>query len=318
MTRAVITLPPAPPVREVSLPTGARLGGGIFVLNAIASGLAWILATAAQTGSVITPVIALFDLMVGGALLLGSLQALPLARIRVLVGGIVLPYLYVSAGQNLVGWVQLVFSASLLALLLGQAGVSRIALGVMGAALLVGLEGLGVAAAVTGTNPLAPLIMGRQLEARKNALLWGDKHSYRIMAPKARWYLRSAQRARADNRFADRWLVRPDVGAHVIVTVETHPPGTKADMKQFGWSLVANAQASADDVRIIRDTALSHGLPARLIHTQSRRDEVELEGYTAMFVGRKQLYQIFAYAPRRQFALLDRELMAIIESFEGY
>jgi hypothetical protein len=48
----------------------------------------------------------------------------------------------------------------------------------------------------------------------------GDKFDYCVQVPSRDWYLRPAAAARKTNPLSDRWLMRPDYGAHVMIIGE--------------------------------------------------------------------------------------------------
>jgi hypothetical protein len=122
------------------VPTGARIAGLILVLNGIA--LIIEMSKGMRTGG---PSFASFvDIAVGAGLLIGSPRTLVWAKIRVGLGAVLLPILFLSQGNSMLAGVQMAFSLSLLALLIGDAGRLRIgiAMTVLGSYMAFEMVGL--------------------------------------------------------------------------------------------------------------------------------------------------------------------------------
>jgi hypothetical protein len=105
------------------VPWGARLAGGVFVLNS----LAILFAMSKGVKLAGPPVSAIVDMIVGGMLIAGAAKALKWAQVRTVLGAIIFPIIILaSQGSTTMAFVQIAFSGALLALLLGDAGTLRI------------------------------------------------------------------------------------------------------------------------------------------------------------------------------------------------
>lgn len=300
------------------LPTGARIAGGILLLNAIALLAERILMPSEAKGLASNPVSMGLDLIIGGMLLAGARKLLILAKIRTVLGGLVLPAVHIAAGNPFVAGLQVVFSTGLLLLLFGNAGKIRIGLGVAAAGLCLGLEAMGLQSQVSGNlNPLSRFLLAGQLDKAPASVVEGDKFRYRLTSPNDKWFLRKAELAKKENPLADRWLVRPDKDAHVFVIAEEVPGAGSVDMDRFAKVVMDNARKGAKEVQLVEETRLLHRLPARLLHTRSTIEGMELEGYYGLFIRDRCIFQVVAFTRKKQFGGLASELLDLIKSFDS-
>jgi len=303
---------------SAEVPTGARLAGVILLLNAAALVAEGFLIPSEGKGITDSPVSMGIDFLIGGALLIGSGKFLTLAKIRAALGGLILPAIHMASGDPVLAALQVVFSVGLLLLLLGDAGKLRIGVGVAVVGLCLGLEAIGLHAAATGGgNPLARLFMSRELEKQAVSVVEGENFRYRLTSPNQEWYLRKSEVARKDNPLADRWLVRPDRDAHVMVIAEEVPGVGPVDVDRFAEIVIENARKAAGQLEIVSREPLPHRLPARLIHTRGTIDGMQVESYYGLFVRDRVIFQVMAFTRREGFAAVEPELLALIKSFES-
>ena len=203
-------------------------------------------------------------------------------------------------------------------MLIGNAAKPRIAV----ASALFGVYGLfsliGLAAEVTGINPIASLVQGAsgQLEPGPAGVVTGEAAHYQLTAPSAKWRLRTRSAIQKDNPLADRWLTRPDVDAHVLVIAEKAPEGMVYP-DALADAVLANAKETSPDVVLIdRGPLRTRPEDGRMLHTKSTVNGLAIESLTGVIGYYENGFQVIAFARQGVFAQVEAELRAIVESFK--
>jgi hypothetical protein len=308
----------APPVEDKA-PLGARVAGVIMIVNglAILAETSLGMASPVKIGSSGPPTRLLFSFVVGALVLLGSIKAVKVARVLVVISAVVLPVILFSQGQPLLAALQMAFSASLLLLLFGDAG--RIRMGVA-AALATGfftLEAAGLYGTVSGRHPLGRLMMAGQLEPGPVSEVAGAQVRYRLTAPGKSWYLRTTAAAHKDNPLADRWLVRPDRDAHVMVIAETLPTGSVATMDRFRQTVVGNMSKAGKNFTVVDEAPLVTALEAgHLVHAKSELDGQPVEWLIGLYIQHPYIIQVLAFGNGRAFSDVEPEMRRIVTSLD--
>jgi hypothetical protein len=142
----------------------------------------------------------------------------------------------------------------------------------------------------------------------------GVKAAYAITGPGERWFVRKAEAARRDNADADRWLVRPDLDAHVYVIVE-ELGDAEVDVDTFA-GLVEGMVKSAIPGAQVGPTEKIAGDRGRTFHARGVVGGMALEYDYAMFVAGRQAFQVIGFARQEFFAQAKDELKRALESFE--
>lgn len=297
-------------------PVAARVAGGLLLLNAAALVAEKALLPTAGAGlgqAGLTS--ALIDLALGAMLLMGSEKVLPWARLRAGLGLLVLPVIYVATGHRLLAVVQLAFSSGLLGLLLGHAGSLRMALSTTVVLICLGLEGLGLAGAATGSNPLTRWTLAREIEPEAVTSVTGGSVRYELRFPEGHWYTRKAAIAKKENPDADRWLVFPDRDAHVVVIAEVMPGGQVASMDKFAELVLQNLRGAVQGAEVVESGPLASGLQeARLVHTRGSARGLRVETYHGLYIHGSYVIQVMAFCPQTAFPALEREFQEILSS----
>jgi hypothetical protein len=265
-----------------------------------------------------SPIAMLIDLVLGGMLLTGNAKALLWVKIRVVLGGLVLPALFFAKGETLLGGLQLAFSVGLALLLFGEAGRLRIAVGLLASGLVLALETVGLLGIATGTAPLARLQYAADLEGGPVDVVEGQACPYRLTAGGGHWYLRKTEVARKDNPLADRWLIWPDRDAHVLVIAEQLEPGLMVDLDKFAEVVLSNARESAPDLEVVGRQPLASG--GLRLHTRGTIDGIALESYYGLYAREPWIFQVYAFTVQRHFDAVKNDLGNVVASFEkpGY
>ena len=297
-------------------PAAGRIAGGLLLVNAMALfAEKAVLPTAGDGLGRAGLTSALIDLGLGVMLLLGNEKALLWARIRAGLGLLVLPLIHLATGDQLLAVIQVVFSSGLLALLLGHAGRVRAALGTAVVVLCLGLEGLGLMGAATGSNPLARWTLSRDVEPGAVTTVAGEAVRYELTFPGDHWYARKKAAVKKDNAVADRWLVFPERDAHVMIIAEQLPGGQVADMDKFAEVVVQNARQAVQNLEVIESGPLATSLQdGRLVHTRGSASGLAVETYHGLYIHGSYVIQVMAFCPQKAFPALESEFQEILGS----
>jgi len=164
-----------------------------------------------------------------------------------------------------------------------------------------------------GYDPFGRLAWLGQVASRPVRLLEGTRVAYRMEFPPG-WYLRRGSMARKDNSRADRWVVRPDADAEVVVVVERRPDTTPVDMDRFEAAVTDTAAKHSDNFLILDEAFPSS--EARLVHTRSRVEGGDIESIYGLFHRDACLIQVLAFCRKAAFVRLKAELWRIVRSFD--
>jgi hypothetical protein len=298
--------------------TGQRIAGGLLLANA-----ALVLASAALdpdslkiAGVSRGPLSVVLDLVIGITLLNRSRSLLWLALVRVVIGLVVFVGLMVAKGEHLAAVVQSFLSCALLLLLIGHAGRARIVVASVMFAVYALVAAVGLYGLSTGHNLIeqARYELGGEIEAAPTELA-GVTSDYRLRVPSNRWSLRTAAAARRDNPLADRWLVRPDLDAHVVV-VDEQEPGAYIPPDAYADGITDNLRKAASTFTLTSRAPLrQYPVEGRLLVARSRVDGLDLDYRVATIGGYGRAYQVVAFAPSRTIAAAEADILAILESF---
>jgi hypothetical protein len=305
------------PAGEDPLPRGARIAGALLVANAAAVVLETVLGVAGEGLGGHPPVAAaVHDLVVGFMLLGGHRKVLAWTIFRVCAGGILFTAMMAFRGEWLGAGFQGAFSVALLLLLLGNPARPRIAAALATFGLVMAFEVVGLVGIATGRQLLAPAVLSMRGEIEQAPeRLTGTKGTW-TMTPPPGWYLRSEPAARKDNPLSDRWLVRPDLDAHVLVISEHVEGVASIDPEALAAVVLENVKRGAKDVRILDRSVLARPASARMFHTLARSEVGEVEFLHVAVARGPDAYQVVAFAPRKGFAQARGDMDAAIASFE--
>jgi hypothetical protein len=300
---------------EDSVSPAARLAGALLIVNAVLSVLERAVLGPEQLGFVGSPIAAIVDVFIGGSLLANKPRFLTWAQIRVGLGAVVFSAIYFFGGHVFLGLYQLTFSLGLFALLPGKAGRLRLGVGTGLVGLCLSLEILGLAAKMTGRNPLARLLQERQLEANQLSVLEGKKFPYHVRCPDG-WYLVKPEVARRQNPSIDRWITNPDHDTHLYVIAERLPAGSEANMAAFERAYLGHARAKAKSLEVADPPDLvSPVTKARFLHTRGNIDDLDVESYVGLFAKDEEIAQVVVFAHRARFASHQSEFKEMLSSF---
>jgi hypothetical protein len=318
-----------PEDRRPSRPTdvatrGQRLAGALLIVNAALVFIDAVISTGTPEAGAAPPgmgfVPAMIDVGIGVSLLSGSRKTLRWAVIRVVIGLVVWSGMQLVRGEWILMVLQALVGASFLLLLIGDAGRARIAVGASAFGLFTLVSLLGIVVTVSGGNPLASVIGSLRpdpdLEPAPARQVTGVATGYSLTLPNEKWHLRKAEAAKKDNPIVDRWLVRPESDAHVLVIVEDVPNGN-LPIEGYADAILEGARKVAKNLTVLERGPLpGHPDDGLLIHTKSTMEKLDLEYYYALISDHEHAYQIIVFAQHRNFPALMAEVKQIIASFK--
>lgn len=314
--------PPSRPARSLDATTGQRVAGGFLLVNALLT-LGWLLAGPAATATValgdispaMTVVPAVIDLLVGTSLARGRKGLVALATLRAGLGGVLFTAMQIHEPASAAA--QVLLSGAVLLLLLGDAGRVRVALGAAVFAIYALLGSVGLVALAVGSNPLrGPILraMG-EIEAPPGGTVRGAAYPYTLELPGLGWFVRKDEAARKDQPLADRWLMRPDRDAHLLVIVE-HVPGKVLPVDAYADAALEGQRQGTTTLELVDRVPLrTDPVSGRLLHTRFQAKGVSFERLMAVVAVGERGFQIIATVERSRFPKLDGEMRDILESF---
>ncbi|TKD08644.1 hypothetical protein [Polyangium fumosum] len=143
----------------------------------------------------------------------------------------------------------------------------------------------------------------------------GVAAKYRLKAPGARWFLRKDEAVKKDNSLADRWIMRPDKDAHVIVIIEDLQ-GKDVGVDAFADAAVELIEKELKGTVESRLPVLTHPTNGRLLRANRMGGEHEIVSYYGLFTQAGRAFTVIASATSERFPSAGPDLVQVIESFE--
>ena len=299
--------------------TGQRVAGALLIVNAALVIFETLALPDPQPGAAMPgmAVTSLIDVALGASLLSGSTAAVTFTLVRVGLGLVLFTLVRVVAVDWWAAGMQVAVSVALLLLLVGRAGKLRIAVAGVLFGLYVASEALGCYIILSGHNPLARTVFTArgELEREPAGDVAGVRLDYHLRAPSDHWYLRTADAAARDNPLADRWLMRPDRDAHLVVIAESIP-GVMVPLPAFVDTFVANMRSAAPTLELLDDSPLPrHPDTGRRLHLHASVEGQSIDYLVGVVTAYGSAYQIIGWTTSTNFAAVRDELSAAIDSF---
>lgn len=314
--------PPPRAARSKRAGTAQRIAGGLMMLNGALVLLEAALAPHAAPGAVsaatatgIVP--AILDIAIGIALLSGNGVLVMFAIVRTVLGMTVGTALRLQEGPGVMIY-QVALCGSLLGLLVGEAGRLRMAIAgsAMGACLL--LEIVGLAGLATGSNPLAvaAAVLSGDIESAPVERVTGRTAPYELSFPNRGWYERKPAVVLRDNALADRWFVRPDKDAHILVVAEAAPEAALPIEAYIDAVFEGMKQDSPTlDVRS-REPWPTFGERGRLVQASDRKTGAVIERRYAFVTMFGRAYYLVGLASKETMPSVEQEMRAVFDSLK--
>jgi len=309
-----------PDDEEGGLSSGQRLAGAILLVNGLLVLYERLMLSGALSfdGALQSPASSIIDIGLGIALLAGQASVLGFVMFRVVAGALLLGGMYLVQGDPLMAGLQVVFSATLVALIYGRAGGARTAIAGTCAISFLGFEVLGIQMLTTGRVASSSLIAAQyDLEELESTSLTSELAPYRIQSPGDGWALRSDAAAKADNPLADFWLVQAEYDAHILVIAESAPRGGAIDLDAVVEAVEANARASVQNFVVSErgHVAATHALGTTL-DGSGTVDGVPMHFRYGVFAKGPHAIQVACFARGASFEVISSQCDAALESFE--
>jgi hypothetical protein len=316
---------PPPLVAAPAQPAGGllalKVAGGILIANALivfASMAVLKEAPGAHAGLSSSPISGIIDILIGGSLLTGNLKYRSWAIVRVALGTLLFCGLALAQGDAITFGLQAIFSGSLIALLVGEAGMGRVVAGGLGAGLCLLLELVAVLALASGKPLFRGAVVQGKLEEISGVTVKGEAFPYKLRSPGRGWKVRRSEDAHKDNAACDRWLVQEKLDAHICV-YGTHldvPPG-KLDVERLQKGVLDGMQGKFTAVKVLDEAPLGGAWDgAKLIHLLASSEGQEIEWLYGMFIKDSTIYQVQAFAPRSAYKDVAADFKRVITNFE--
>ncbi|MBI5532537.1 MAG: hypothetical protein HY898_07470 [Deltaproteobacteria bacterium] len=300
---------------------GQRIAGALLILNAV-----FLLAQATLTpflpdaggprpgmflGS------ALLDIAIGITLLVGNRKLATLAIIRAALGLVVFTALYVMT-DPLAAVFQVAASTGMLLLLIGDAKKARLLVGSIVFGLYLAVASASLLLVTAGKLPLAALVLKATgaIEPIPSKTVTGHAVRYSLKLPDDRWFVRKDSLAKKDNPLADRWLIRPDIDAHILVIAE-HVPGAVVPLDPYTDEVLNNAKKASTKFSLKHRAAIEgRAEQARVARVTATVDKLDLEYMFGVYAAYDRGFQVVAFAPAKSFDKIAGDFEKMITSFE--
>ncbi|MFO0588595.1 MAG: hypothetical protein U0441_13685 [Polyangiaceae bacterium] len=294
-----------------------RLGGGLMAMNGVLLLCEMALLPPQKSGSPVSGIgPAIVDIILGLVLLRGSASVLVWAIVRAALGMTAGAALRASEGPVVVVYTVLL-CASILGLLIGKADRIRTAVAGSVLGLCVAVEMVSLIGLSLGNNPLASLLMTASGDVEGSPVheAQGRTAPYQLAFPNDRWYLRKQESAAKDNADADRWFMRPDKDAHILVIAE-HVPGKTLAVDAYADAIAQNMQREVPNLSIdAREPWAPNPTHGRVLRMHGRRDNIDFTWYCVAFTAIERGYYMLAFGTQDTMRDLDAEIRSITDSF---
>lgn len=162
--------------------------------------------------------------------------------------------------------------------------------------------------------PEEPLRAPDDCEKDPVSRIEGVARKYALTAPGENWFLRKSEAAKNDHADADRWIIRPDKAAHIMVIVER--VDGLIDLEKYTDATIEAIESEMRETLISREALQSRPTTGRLLHTTAKIDGVKFEYLYGLFAEGSSAYQVIAYARTETFGQLKADFKRVIEQFE--
>lgn len=143
----------------------------------------------------------------------------------------------------------------------------------------------------------------------------GRAQKYEITAPGTGWYLRKDEFARKNNKLVDRWLVRPDKGAHIVIMAE-QVPGAAIDIEKYADTIAKGIQTKLGATISSREHSRSAPKTSIVIGAKATVNGLQMEYLYGLFAEGDHAFQVVAGASEDTFDELKSDFLKVIETFK--
>jgi hypothetical protein len=143
----------------------------------------------------------------------------------------------------------------------------------------------------------------------------GVSQKYVLTPPGEGWFLRTARAAKKDNELADRWIVRPDKAAHILVVAE-EAPGAVIDPDKYADAIAGNIKKNLDGEVISRMPSTSQPKIGRILRAKAMVQGAQFEYVYGLFADGPRAFQVIGFCHAESFAKLEADFLKTIEAFK--
>jgi hypothetical protein len=140
----------------------------------------------------------------------------------------------------------------------------------------------------------------------------GELFGWSMQPPSTRWRVLPSAQAHKQNPLADRWLVRPDLDAHVLVIAEPLAAGT---LDEFADAVTANLKANATLEGIERAPWTVPGAQAVKLHLRATLNGLKIECLTGLVRTPTHGFQVMGFSSVDHFGQVRPDLEKALASF---
>jgi|GEM_PF-3233236 len=143
----------------------------------------------------------------------------------------------------------------------------------------------------------------------------GIAQKYVLTSPGEGWFLRTDQATKKDNTLADRWIVRPDKGGHILVIAE-QIPGAVIDLEKYTDAIADNIKKGLGGEVIARTESKSHPKIGRILHARATVQGAPFEYLYGLFAEGPRAFQVISFSHAESFGKLEADFRKTIEEFK--
>lgn len=142
----------------------------------------------------------------------------------------------------------------------------------------------------------------------------GQAQPYELTAPDDNYFLRTDEAAKGTNPLADRWLVRPDVDAHIMIIAE-RVEGADLQPDHYARAVAEAVTANPGATLVSSEVLKSQPKVGRILHVKATTQGLPIEYYYGCFARGEQAFQVVAFTSQEDFPALAESFRKAIDSF---
>src|SRR5262249_21746497 len=142
----------------------------------------------------------------------------------------------------------------------------------------------------------------------------GRAAPYQVTFPKGRWYPRKPAAAARDNPIADRWFMRPDRDAHILVVAES-APGQPLPIDAYVDAVPSNLRGTAEVDVCSREPWPAYPDAGRLVKVRGKHDGIAFEWHYALVTAYERAFYLVGFATQETMPSVQAEIREIFDTF---
>ncbi len=163
----------------------------------------------------------------------------------------------------------------------------------------------------TDETPTVPA----DVEPTPQTRVTGQSSQYVVRAPTGTWYLRKDEAAKKDNPLTDRWLVRPELDAHVMVIAEL-VEGASLDAEQYAKAVADNLKANQNAEILSVTPIATQPTLGSMLHVKLTMNGLPIEYSIGCFARGEEAWQVLAFTSQANYPELAADFQKTLETFQ--